>query len=237
MSVSMSRGIKFGAVLLSVIASGQVGAADGTVYGLGAGASSNGVEIYAPVRMGSLIVEPRIAYYRFVDKTDRSGKDITHYPPSDSLPDESVAISSWDDYSRKSMEIGLGVFAISRITDEIEYYVGGRLGYLTAEQMYDQRNDYAAGNGFVNTSSYRTDREQTGYFLAPTIGVQYFPRSNFSLGIEVTFRYSSLSGHENKTRTSSSNNPSSSSYSSTESGDADSIDYRTVTSAVIRGYF
>jgi len=94
-----------------------------------------------------------------------------------------------------------------------------------------------AGGGYIDTQTYETDRKQTGYFLAPTVGLQYFPRPNFSLGVEVSLRYSNLSGHESQTRSQTTTHPSGYFSSYTTSSDADTVGYTTLTAVIIRGYF
>ena len=237
MSISICRSAQLRALVLFGLVSAQAGAADVTTYGVGTGAISNGVEIYFPIRTASLIIEPRISYRHDEDKIDGTGSELATYPPSSSLPNSTTPITSRQDNSNENIEIGLGIFSKTQMTDEIEFYYGGRLGYLTDKRQYKQRNNHSAGGGYVYTSVYETDRKQTGYFLAPTVGIQYFPRPNFSLGIEIAFRYSDLSGHEDLTENQTNNDPTNSSSFRSESGNADTVTYRTLTSAIIRGYF
>ena len=238
MSRSIYRGMQLGALFLFGLVSGQAGAADGTTYGIGAGASSNGVEIYFPIRTGSLIIEPRISYFNDEDKTSGTGNDVRIYPSNAMPPDRSTTETSHSTFVFGRQEIGLGIFSKNQITDEIEFYYGGRFGYLAEEQLRKTRRDTVdLTDGYTETSVDKNNRALEGYFLAPTVGLQYFPRPNFSLGIEVAFRYENLSGNDDYSYSDTTNNPSGYSFVRNETGDADSVNYRTVTSAVIRGYF
>ena len=126
----------------------------------------------------------------------------------------------------------------NQITDEIEFYYGGRFGYLAEEQSRKTRRDAVDINDcYTETTVDKDTRDLAGYFLAPTVGLQYFPRPKFSLGIEIAFRYENLSGNEDYFYSNTTNNPDGFSYVRNDLSDADSVNYRTVASAVIRGYF
>ncbi len=237
MFISMRRSAQLSALVLFGLVGGQAGAADDPMYGIGAGASGGGASIYFPIRTGSLIVEPHISYFHSKDTTDGTGTNVRRYPQSQQLPDDTTPIVASDDYSNQRMEIALGIFSTNHISDEIELYYGGRFGYQTDERRSKRRVEYSAGGRYVDTNVYSNNRKQTGYFLAPTLGLQYFPRLNFSLGIEVSLRYSNLSGHESDTQNQTTNNPDGYAWLRTTSGDADTIYYTTLTAAIIRGYF
>ena len=239
MFISMRRSAQLSALVLFGLVGGQAGAADDPMYGIGAGASGGGASIYFPIRTGSLIVEPHISYFHSKDTTDGAGTDTHHYPPSMQVPDDAVPITLQRKNLNERLEIGLGLFSKHQIADELDLYYGGRFGYLANKGRSQQKSEYLSccSGAYINRQTYETDRKQTGYFLAPTVGLQYFPRPNFSLGIEVSLRYSNLSGHESDTQSQTTTDPSGYFSSRTTSGNSDSVGYTTLTAAIIRGYF
>lgn len=233
----MVRGTRLVVLFLVGWVSSQAAAAEGSQYGIGAGASAGGALIYFPIRTTALMIEPHIAYYRREDSTRGSGSDVRSYPPNQQLPDDTTSVTSDQVFLNKNIEIGLGIFLKNQMTDDIELYYGGRLGYQTEEWRNRRMNDRLNWNGYLDTYIYENKRELAGYFLAPTVGLQYFPRPTFSLGIEVSLRYTNLSGTDDNTNTQTTNNPNGTFWTTTESGDADTVSYDTRTAVVIRGYF
>ena len=94
MFISMRRSAQLSALVLFGLVSGQAGAADDPLYGIGAGASGGGASIYFPIRTGLLIVEPHISYFHNKDTTDGAGTDTLHYSPSQQPQDESAPITT-----------------------------------------------------------------------------------------------------------------------------------------------
>jgi len=139
---SMFRGTQLSALFLVGLVSGQAGAADGPMFGIGAGASGGGASIYFPIRTGPLIVEPHISYWHNNDATDGAGTDARHYPPSYEPQDDSAPITTQRDNLNEHLEIGLGLFSKHQIADELELYYGGRFGYLKDKRRNQQKDEY-----------------------------------------------------------------------------------------------
>ena len=88
-------------------------------------------------------------------------------------------------YDYKGIEVGVGVFKNKKVTEETYLYYGGRFGYINRED----RSDYK----FSGSSSSRSNDED-GYFVAPTLGVQYYLADSISIGLDAAFMYSKVKG-------------------------------------------
>jgi len=234
----MVRGTQLSALFLIGLVSGQAGAVDGTTFGLGAGASGGGASIYFPIRTGSLIIEPRISYFHNERKSDGSDVQVIDYPPAYPEPQQTwTGTSQWVATS-ETKELGLGLFSRNQITEEIEIYFGGRFGIRTFKSRANNRSDQTvAPSGYVHISIGDSIDKQDGYFLAPSFGLQYFPRPNFSFGIEVAFEYSNLSGSVDFSSSRTTDDPRYSTESRSGTRNSDTENYGTVTAAILRGYF
>ena len=90
MSILGGRGTQLGVLFLFGLMSSHAGAADGTSYGFGAGASASGLEIYFPIRIGALIIEPLISYSNDEDKMSGTGDEVQIYPSNSMPPDRNT---------------------------------------------------------------------------------------------------------------------------------------------------
>ena len=150
--------------------------AEGTTIGIGAAVNSD-LTIYLPITTENLLIEPTLSLYS-----------------SDS---ESTSSSSTSNISQssnyKTLVIGLGVFKHSKVIDKTYIYFGARFGYIETERD----NSY---NVTISTSSVSEGKED-GYFVAPTIGAEYFLTNNFSMGIDLSINYSKTEGSDKSTYT------------------------------------
>ena len=95
--------------------------------------------------------------------------------------DKSSNASTTSSFDYRDVEIGLGMFVRKPLLNNARIYYGARLGYIDRE-----RSDHVSG------SLYKENED--GYFVAPTIGAQYFLAGNFSVGLEAAVRYEKTEG-------------------------------------------
>jgi len=81
--------------------------------------------------------------------------------------------------SYKTVHVGAGVFGLTTPDDHFTIYYGIRVAYL-------RFSHYSGSGAAPNGYSFPT---ANGYFLAPTVGGEYFLGDHLSLGGEVQFRY------------------------------------------------
>lgn len=133
------------------------------------GGGSGGYGVSLPLRFGNLSVEPELSFYS-------SSQDST-YPASPTN-------NRTNDYKEYTLETG--IYWRQPVIPSVEMYVGGRGGYT--------KYDYSYTYPLSPASNYKYD--QSGYFLGPTLGAEYFFNKNFSLGLDVSLLYESTSGKE-----------------------------------------
>ena len=93
----------------------------------------------------------------------------------------SFSKATWSE-KREYLDIEIGIGAFYRYSHkQIEIYLGIRLGYLN----YKSENDHTILS------------KESGYYLAPTLGGEYFILERFSLGAELQIRYSYRAGDTN----------------------------------------
>jgi hypothetical protein len=223
-SCCMSAALFFGTMTT------QVHAEDG--WGIGAGLDGNGGSIYVPIRVSSWFIEPRLSYSRFKDKDDGGGTyTVTYSDPLD--PGYSRTEEVQLELERTTVELGVGVFGTDRLLDAMEIYYGARAGYVKNKQV-NEYTSVSADDDSVSTYSDEQERNQSGYFIAPALGVQYFFHARFSVGIEVALRYEKLTGDDDSNGTSVSDVGTG---NGSNSGDAETVSFDTRTHAVIRAMF
>ncbi|MFC4309041.1 hypothetical protein ACFPN2_08115 [Steroidobacter flavus] len=139
---------------LALFASGAM-AAD---FGVGVSAKSDDGVIYVPIDFSDKFrLEPSLRYYK-EERNDDPGFDSE----SDLL------------------ELGVGVFGKSKVTEAAQIYYGGRITYF---------------DGSSKTGSSKTTVD--GYGIAPTFGVEYVFGGHFSLGGEVAYAFEKTDSEDN----------------------------------------
>jgi hypothetical protein len=86
-----------------------------------------------------------------------------------------------DTENATSCSLGAGCFGLSQLSESTRLYAGGRLSYVA------NRNEMNAPFG---SSTIR----EHGWSVAPTVGVEYFPIKQLSVGAEVGLSYARLTG-------------------------------------------
>jgi hypothetical protein len=134
-------------------------------YGIGVSARDSSATIYFPIKTKRFIFEPMI--------------NIAYY--DEDWTGASVARESEGTQYR----IGAGVFMYNELLKNTELIYGARLGYLNE----DSDSKYTSGSS-VEYIKY----DRSGYFIAPTLGLEYNFTDHISLGLYVSLEYSFLDG-------------------------------------------
>lgn len=138
-------------------------------FGLGVSARSNDGLLYVPIDISkSFRIEPSIRYA----STDASSTDQDD--PEFNASQET-----------ETLEVGIGVFGVRRITEVAHVYFGGRFAYVDAEIT-------TTSNGSFYDSHNETD--QDGYRIGPAVGFEYLFAQHFSVGGEVNYTFLDIDG-------------------------------------------
>ncbi len=82
----------------------------------------------------------------------------------------------------EAIELLLGVFNKSEVSDQTNYYYGSRLGYAAKKDRYK--------------TSYSDDKKTyEGYKVSSVIGVEYYFIENLSLSGDISINYRNLNGN------------------------------------------
>ncbi|MDH5738350.1 MAG: hypothetical protein OEZ23_08560, partial [Gammaproteobacteria bacterium] len=136
-----------------------------TRFGIGAEIDSK-TTFYFPIDFGTWVLEPEISFY---DAELDSG-----------------ALFSTQHYNSEGLTLGFGLFKKKHLNDKSSLYLGFRTGYFESE------SSTVTTGGFLGGTIARTDSD--GYYIAPTIGVQYEFVPNLSLGLDLSVRYTDRDG-------------------------------------------
>ena len=144
---------------------GITGACRAGDVGIGVSLKSNDSAVYVPWKLSPyLMLEGRLEYQRGSDETTNPGLGSTAF-------------------RRTTYSLGAGLFGQRQLGDATRLYAGGRLSYLDEKQ---EQGPYSPGVDFEDRSH--------GWAVAPTVGVEYFPIKQLSLGAEVGVSYAKLNG-------------------------------------------
>lgn len=90
-------------------------------------------------------------------------------------------------YETWQSTLGIGLFRYTTFKPYALYY-GARAGYVKIKSNLQQSNTVVV----ENVSGY----EQSGYQIAPVLGLEYLVSEHFAIAGEVSFRYEHLTGTE-----------------------------------------
>jgi len=136
-------------------------------YGIGAGARDSSATIYFPIKTESFIFEPMI--------------NIAYGD------EELVSTFATRESEMTRYRIGAGLFMYSEIFKDTGIIYGARLGYIN-----ENRDSKYTEEGSV----MRVEYDRSGYFIAPTLGLEYNFTDHISLGLYFSLEYSFLNGDE-----------------------------------------
>ncbi len=192
------RRIQFATVsiLLGVAApaAAQSASSSEAAFHVGFGASISTVTgtvaplLLVPVDVGShLRVEPEVGYTRTTNE-----QTIQTTPPTLPVPIPVPIVTNTTSKQVTAVpSIGTGVF-FAQSREKIRLHYGARFGYARTSTEFTSvsRTTTAA------TSTTNTTAKQTGYFVGPALGGEYFLGERFSLGAELHVRYTSTDGRQ-----------------------------------------
>lgn len=119
----------------------------------------------------------------------------------------------------RTATLGVGIFKNDPLVENTYLYYGARLGFIR-KKVKDNRE------ASLVLPAISSETDEDGYFIAPTIGVQYFFIPQFSAGIDMTFQYTRTDGEETTT-----------SNGITVVVDAESTSFATTASVIVRYMF
>ncbi len=140
--------------------------------GLGIGIDDASFQVYAPIVLKAVTLEPTISWFE---------NDNSRYGQPGGFE---------GDFMR--YELGLGIFHKRNLTSETVFYYGARAGYVQEETKFVS---------FSSTSGVSQTTKLDGYFVAPTLGFEYFFVPGVSLGSDIAYQYSRLDGKEKTVNT------------------------------------
>ncbi len=192
------RRIQFAMVSILLGMAAPVAAQDasssGAPFHVGFGASISNVTgtvaplFLFPVDVGShLRVEPEVGYTR---TTNEQTTQTT--PPTFPVPIPVSIITSTTSKQIISVpSVGTGIF-FAQSREKIRLHYGARFGYARTSTEFSSVSRATTGA----TSTTTTTAKQTGYFVGPALGGEYFLGDRFSLGAELHVRYTSTDGRQ-----------------------------------------
>jgi hypothetical protein len=166
---------KIAMVTALLCVSGSALAAD---FGLGVSIRSNDSTIYVPIDVSkSFRIEPMLRYQNSKSESSVFGAGSPYTVAA------TAELTSWN--------VGVGVFGVTQVAESANVYYGGRIGYISA----DYETSYA-GTAPPGVSFLPSKDKSDGFFLAPTIGVEYRFSDHFSIGGEAALIYTKVDGDQ-----------------------------------------
>lgn len=126
-----------------------------------------GYGIAVPLRFSNFTIEPELSFYRYSADSSNPSSPTNSY-----------------DYENTQITLESGIYWRQQIVPSVEAYVGGRLGYTKVDYSYIYPASPA--NNQVG--------DESGFYLGPTVGAEYFFNKHFSLGLDVSMLLESRSG-------------------------------------------
>lgn len=129
---------------------------------------NDGIKIYLPINTEDWFIEPTLYMYDSSEKSSPFGDQK---------------------YEQSRLEVGVGLFKDKIVMEDTHLYYGARVGYSN----YKYENTYSADNYFS-----RRKNKEDGYFIAPTIGMNYLISPRISVGLDVSLSHSRTKGTNNR---------------------------------------
>lgn len=104
--------------------------------------------------------------------------------PSIAVEDQklsSTSNTSSSTFETKDIELSIGLFKNTEQSDKTYFYYGARLGYIKTERKT------------IATTTLLVVKE-SGYTIAPTIGIEHYLTKGLSIGLETALKYSDTDG-------------------------------------------
>lgn len=159
-----------GIIIGTVIALGAIVPISAADAGIGLSVKANDYAIYIPYKASDRIQVEGVLHF-----AHQNGQgQLTGMVPEDSHS------------SNTSATAGLGIFWLQPMGEKGRVYLGPRVTYI--------RNEFMA-----RTPVYSFSNKGDGYAIAPTIGYEYFPVKNVSIGGEVGLEFGRYKQINNQT--------------------------------------
>lgn len=150
-------------------------AANSAEIGIGVSPKTSDASIYIPIDIGSRFrVEPSLRFSERTSESTSSGMN-----------------------SSKSTSIGVGVFGLTRVTEDIAIYYGGRIGEL--EQKTTLRTTLVDPIGLFQPTHVDARSESDGHFISASAGLEYSLIERLSISLEVGLERSELDATQSVT--------------------------------------
>jgi len=172
-----SKIVALSAVVTAMSLSFAAPVASAVDVGVGAGITGGewtGGTVYVPIRFANWKIEPELTFAQ--------NSEDTTYPATPVNNSE---------YESSDYTLGAGVYWRQPVGNSLETYVGGRIGYWWGDSSATYPNNPTAGYS----------QEDSGFYIGPTLGAEYFFNKQFSIGLDVsliyrsgTYDYTSVSG-------------------------------------------
>jgi hypothetical protein len=160
---------------LVALAAGSMQAASAAEFGLGVSVQSDDSIIYAPIDINKQFrVEPSIRYQK---NEFESGTGL--------------------DLETETLELAVGLFGLTGVSESLRIYYGGRLAYIDQESD-SLVNSIVGGNIFAARSTQEAD----GFRISPTLGFEYLINDRFSIGGEAEYFFQDIDGDSGDTESS-----------------------------------
>lgn len=131
---------------------------------VGLGVGSDGGTLFVPITGSGLLIEPFFRYANVSSSIDREHQHGT------------------------AKTAGIGLFRRTAAQENFEVYYGARIAYLREETRS------ALVDPITGDSLGEQRREDDGYSVAPTVGVQFHLTRRLAVGGEIGWRYTDRSG-------------------------------------------
>lgn len=128
---------------------------------------TGGYGIAMPLRFGNFTIEPEVSYYRSSSDSSYQSSPTNNF-----------------EYENTQFNLESGFYWHQQVIPSVETYVGGRVGYTKTDYSYTY--PVSPGNNYIG--------DESGFYLGPTVGAEYFFNKHFSIGLDVSALFDSRSG-------------------------------------------
>ena len=153
-------------------------------FGIGASFQSDQAGVHVPIRITErILLEPFIRHSNL--ESEVSSEDTTFPPGTTSI---------------EGLDVGTGLFGSFDVAPNMSFYIGARAAYVY--EKFESDSLIISSIPLQGLQPPRQKSELDGFTIAPGLGFQYFIIDRVSLGAEVSWEYTDVSGFVNTIDTS-----------------------------------